>query len=447
MRRSIIIASMAVVGLVAAACGSSAGDDASSTDSSASQSSSSSQAADGGDAAEGGAGGDVGVFTWWADGSEKKGLDALEGLFKDQFPNDTFVNLAVAGGAGSNAKAKLAADLQAGNPPDSFQGHAGAELTDYINNGQIEPVDDLYAAEGWNDVFPADLLARLTVDGHIYSVPSNIHRANVVWVNSTVLSDAGIDPKTAPADIDAWIADMDKLKAAGIATPLSIAGTWTQVQLLETVLISDLGADGYNGLFTGDTDWASDGVTAALNHYKTLLTYANTAADGDDWPGATDAVIDGTAAYNVMGDWAVAEFADKGKVDGQDYNYWAVPGQEGVYDFLADSFTLPKGAPNAEGAKDWLRLIGSAEGQKAFNLAKGSIPARTDIAPDDFPPYQQWAMGEFQKDTIVSSIAHGAAVNLGWGTEISQAVSQFYGSQDVAALQAALVTAAQSNIK
>jgi glucose/mannose transport system substrate-binding protein len=439
---------MAVVGLVAAACGSSAGDGTSSTDSSASsQSSSSSQAADGGETAAGGAGGDVGVFTWWADGSEKKGLDALEGLFKEKFPKDTFVNLAVAGGAGSNAKAKLAADLQAGNPPDSFQGHAGAELTDYINNGQIEPVDDLYAAEGWNDVFPADLLARLTVDGHIYSVPSNIHRANVVWVNNKVLTDAGIDPKTAPADIDAWIADMDKLKAAGVATPLSIAGTWTQVQLLETVLISDLGADGYNGLFTGDTDWASDGVTTALNHYKTLLTYANTAADGDDWPGATDAVIDGTAAYNVMGDWAVAEFADKGKVDGQDYSYWAVPGQEGVYDFLADSFTLPKGAPNAEGAKDWLRLIGSADGQKAFNLAKGSIPARTDIAPDDFPPYQQWAMGEFQKDTIVSSIAHGAAVNLGWGTEISQAVSQFYGSQDVAALQAALVTAAQSNMK
>ena len=56
-------------------------------------------------------------------------------------------------------------------------------------------------------------------------------------------------------------------------------------------------------------------------------------------------------------------------------------------------------------------------------------------------------MGEFQKDTIVSSIAHGAAVNLSWGTDISNAVSQFYGSQDVAALQAALVTAAQANIK
>lgn len=446
MRRTILIASLAVAGMVAAACGSSTGSADQSTGSGGSQSSST-DAGSGDNGKAGGAGGDVGVFTWWADGSEKKGLDALVDLFGKNYPNDKFVNLAVAGGAGSNAKAKLAADLQAGNPPDSFQGHAGAELTDYINNGQIEPVDDLYKAEGWNDVFPADLLARLTVDGHIYSVPSNIHRANVVWVSNKVLTDAGLDPKTAPADIDAWIADMDKLKAAGVSTPLSIAGTWTQVELLETVLISDLGADGYNGLFDGSTDWASDGVTKALDHYKTLLTYANTAADGDDWPGATDMVIDGKAAYNVMGDWAVAEFADKGQKDGEDYSYWAVPGQDGVYDFLADSFTLPKGAPNAEGAKDWLRLIGSADGQHAFNLAKGSIPARTDIKADDFPPYQQWAMGEFQKDKIVSSIAHGAAVNLGWGTDISQAVSQFYGSRDVSALQTALVSAAQNNIK
>ncbi len=456
MRRTILVAAVAVVGLVAAACGSSDSDSGSTNDSNGSTqsaaddgagSSDSPDASGDGEAAAGGAGGDVGVFTWWADGSEKKGLDALVDIFGEKYPNDTFVNLAVAGGAGSNAKAKLAADLQAGNPPDSFQGHAGAELSDYINNGQIEPLDDLYDAEGWNDVFPADLLDRLKMDGHIYSVPSNIHRANVVWVNNQVLTDAGLDPKTAPADIDAWIADMDKIKESGVDTPLSIGGTWTQVELLETVLISDLGADGYNGLFDGSTDWASDGVTTALNHYKALLGYANTAADGDDWPGATDMVIDGKAAYNVMGDWAVAEFTDKGKKDGEDYSYWAVPGQEGVYDFLADSFTLPVGAKNAEGAKDWLRLIGSAEGQKAFNLAKGSIPARTDITSDDFPPYQQWAMDEFGKDTIVSSIAHGAAVNLAWGTDIGTAVSQFYGSQDVEALQSALVQAAQNNMK
>ncbi|MFT4296670.1 MAG: extracellular solute-binding protein [Micropruina sp.] len=391
----------------------------------------------------GGAGGDVGVFTWWADGSEKVGLDALEKLFKEKYANDTFVNLAVAGGAGSNAKAKLAADLQNGNPPDSFQGHAGAELQDYIRADQIEPVNDIITALGGSSVFPQSLLDRLTVQGNIYSVPSNIHRANVVWVNPAVLKKAGITAE--PADLDAWIADLGKLKAAGVSAPLSVAGTWTQVQLFETVLIADLGVDEYNKLFAASANWESDGVKKAVAHYAKLLSYANTASDGDDWPGATDAVIDGKAAYNVMGDWAVAEFTSKNKKDGEDYTYFPVPGTKGVFDFLADSFTLPKNAKNPGGAKDWLALIGSAEGQKAFNLAKGSIPARTDVPSSDFPAYQQSAMASFKSDKIAPSIAHGAAVSQAWNSDISSAISKFYGSKNQATLVSDLAAAAKKN--
>jgi glucose/mannose transport system substrate-binding protein len=392
----------------------------------------------------GGAGGDVGVFTWWAAGSEKTGLDALVKLFDEKYPNDTFVNLAVAGGAGSNAKAKLASDLANNQPPDSFQGHAGAELTDYIAKGQIEPVGGIIDELG-KSVFPPDLLERLTVKGNIYSVPSNVHRANVVWANPAVLKKAGLN-ETPPKDIKAWIGDLQKVKASGVNTPLTIGGTWTQVHLLETVLLADLGAEKYAGLFDGKTKWDSPEVTTAVADFKTLLTFANTASDGDDWPPATDMVIDGKAAYNVMGDWAVAEFAAKGKKDGTDYIYFPVPGTDGVFDFLADSFTLPKGAKNAEGTKDWLRLVGSPEGQKAFNLAKGSIPARTDVPADGFPPYQQSAMESFKSDTIASSIAHGAAVNLAWLSDISTAVSKFYASRDDATLVKDLAAAAQKHV-
>ncbi len=393
----------------------------------------------------GGAGGDVGVFTWWAAGSEKAGLDALQGVFTKQYSNDKFVNLAVAGGAGSNAKAKLASDLQNNQPPDSFQGHAGAELTDYIAQGQIVPVNDVVNALGGSKVFPQTLLDRLTVKGNIYSVPSNIHRANVVWANPKVLQTAGVT--AVPKDIKSWIADMDKVKASGVNTPLTIGGTWTQVQLFETILIADLGVDDYNGLFDGKTKWDSDKVKTAVNDYKTILTYANTASDGDDWPAATDAVIDGKAAYNVMGDWAVAEFNEKKAVDGTGYTYFPVPGTDGVFDFLADSFTLPKGAKNADGAKDWLMTIGSADGQKAFNLAKGSIPARTDVPADAFPKYQQSAMNSFKKDKIASSIAHGAAVSLAWNTDISTAISKFYAGRNADTLVSDLAAAAAKHQK
>lgn len=384
----------------------------------------------------------VEVFTWWASGSEKVGLDALVGVFNEQYPDIEFINASVAGGAGSNAKATLASRLEASDPPDTFQAHAGAELTDYIEAGQLQDLSSLYEENGLTDVFPASLLERLTVDGAIYSVPSNIHRANVVWVNTAVLTDAGIDPTEAPADLDAWIEDLETLKDAGVESPLALGTEWTQVQLLENVLIADLGADAYSGLWTGETAWDSKGVEDAVDHYGQLLTYVNSDFTGLDWDAATQIVIDGNAGYNVMGDWAEAAFAQAGLTYGDEYSTFATPGTAGIFDFLADSFALPVGAPHEAAAKNWLITISSAEGQKAFNLAKGSIPARTDTVASDYPAYQQTAIESFANDTVVSSLAHGAAASISWSGDISSAVGKFGADRDADSLVAALVAAA-----
>ncbi|MGO4382872.1 ABC transporter substrate-binding protein [Specibacter sp. RAF43] len=379
--------------------------------------------------------GKVGVFTWWADGSEKAGLDALVKVFNADYPKLTFDNLAVAGGAGSQAKSVLAAQLKAGNPPDSFQAHAGAELQDYIDADQLEDLTGFYQANDLTSQFPKDLIDRLTVDNKIYSVPSNIHRANVVWANVSILKKAGLDPAKPATTLDGWFADMDKIKATG-KTPLAVAGSWTQVQLFENILLSSLGADGYSGLWDGKTDWKGAEVTKAVNAYKKALTYTNSDRDSlSDWAPATQLIEDGAAAYNVMGDWAEAKFEQDGKKSGTDYAYFATPGTQGVFDFLADSFTLPKGAPNPDGAKAWLATIGSAAGQAAFNKVKGSIPANTTAKTDDFSDYQKSAIKDFSQDKIVSSLAHGAAVPVAWLNDLSTAVSKFGGDGNVETLQ------------
>ncbi len=338
---------------------------------------------DAGDNESGGTGSsdEVEVFTWWASGSEKLGLDALVGVFDTQNPDVEFINGAVAGGAGSAAKDLLQSRLQANDPPDTFQAHAGAELTDYINAGQVDDVSDLYDEFGLRDTFPADLVERLTVDGKIYSIPSNIHRANVVWANTQLLTDSGLDPAAKYETIDDWFVALDAVKEKTGRTPLSLATTWTQVNLLETILLADLGAEGYNGLWDGSTDWASSEVTDALADFEKLISYTNTDRDGLDWPDATQQVIDGNAAFNVMGDWAVAAFEEAGKKAPADYVYMPVPGTDGVFDFLADSFTLPVGAPHPEGAKAWLKTVGSLEGQVAFNKAKAPSPPATTPSP------------------------------------------------------------------
>lgn len=415
------VASAAVLGLTLAACGSGGQDDA----------------------AEGS--GQVEVFTWWAAGSEKAGLDALVEVFDEQHPDITFENGAVAGGAGSAAKDLLQTRLQAQDPPDTFQAHAGAELQDYIDAAQIEDVSDLYDEFGLTDVFPADLVERLsTEDGAIYSIPSNIHRANVMWANTKVLEDAGLDASGEYEDVDAFIKDLKKLDKEGVV-PLSVATTWTQVHLLETLLLAELGPEAYSGLWDGSTDWEGDDVTAALEDFQTLMSFTNEDRDGLDWPEATQKVIDGEAAFNIMGDWAEAAFAEQDKELGADYIAVPSPGTAGTFDFLADSFTLPVGAPNPDGAKAWLETISSAEGQLAFNKAKGSIPARTDADPSEYSEYQQTAIQSFGEDTIVSSLAHGAATPVATLNEISDATSKFTtGASDLNAYQADLAAAAAS---
>lgn len=432
MKRILSVASAVSVGLVLAACGG-GGDNGA-----APAPGGTSGGAAAGDASE------VQVVTWWAQGSEKAGLEALQKVFTEQHPQTKFVNAALAGGAGSQAKQKLQADLQAGNPPDTFQAHAGAELTDYIDAAQIEDVSALYDEFQLKDAFPASLMDRLTVDGKIYSVPSNVHRANVVWANPKVLKEAGINSTTAPANLDAWIADMEKVKAAG-KTPITVGMDWTQTQLLETILISDLGPEKYNGLWDGSTDWAGQEVTTAIGHFQKIMALTNTDRDGLDWEPAMQKVIDGQAAYNVMGDWAVAAFDAQKKTEGTDWIWFPVPGQEKVFDFLADSFTLPVGAKHPGGTKAWLQTISSAEGQTAFNKVKGSIPARTDVDGAQFSAYQQKAMESFKNDTIVSSLAHGAAAPVAVSTAINKAVVKFtQGASDAATFQQELVAATAS---
>ena len=97
---------------------------------------------------------------------------------------------------------------------------------------------------------PKALINQINYNGHIYSVPVNIHRANVLWYNPAVLKKAGITK--APTKWAEFIAALDKAKTAGVI-PLSLGEQWTQKHLLETVMIATIGPARWAALWkTGD---------------------------------------------------------------------------------------------------------------------------------------------------------------------------------------------------
>src|SRR5262249_50192046 len=153
------------------------------------------------------------------------------------------------------------------------------------------------------------------------------------------------------------------------------------------------------------------------------------------WDQANDLIIGGKAAMEIMGDWVDGDFVAKKFTD---YGWALAPGNKSIFDALSDTFGLPKGAKNRDQVLNWLRLIGTADAQDTFTPLKGSIPANLNAGKGNYDEYLKGAMADFKSQTIVPSLAHGAAANEGWVTAITDAVSVFVTRQDVPATQKAL---------
>jgi glucose/mannose transport system substrate-binding protein len=385
------------------------------------------------------------IFSWWTAGGEGEGKEALFKIYREKYPDVEIIDATVAGGAGSNAKAVLATRMTGGDPPDTFQVHAGHELIDTWGVADVlEPVNFIFEEEGWLDFYPADMISILSSGADILSVPVNIHRSNVLWYNKSVFESIGAE---APTTWDEFFTVAAQLKAANI-TPLALgdSGIWTSLHLLENILLGTLGPEDYMGLFDGTVKWDSAGVTEAVNIFVRALDNVNTDHSALSWDQAAQYVIDGTAAMTIMGDWAEGFFKSKGWTPDVEFGYVPAPGTAGSFNALSDTFCLPKDIKDRDNAIAWLKICGSKEGQDAFNPLKGSIPARTDADLSLYDVYLKSAIADFGKDTITPSIAHGAAVSETWVADISDVVTTLVADKDVGAAVTAFQAAADANL-
>lgn len=376
--------------------------------------------------------GQLEIFSWWS-GDEGPALEALLALYSEQNPNVEVINATVTGGSGVNARAVLKTRMLGGDPPDSFQVHAGQELIGtWVVADRMEDLTPLFEEEGWFDVFPEGLIDLLSYEGGIYSVPVNIHRSNVMWYNPAKLEEWGV---AAPTTWDEFFAICPTLQAAGV-TPLVAGEAWTVNHLWESVALGVLGADGWNALWSGDLDPTGPELVAVWDAFNNIIECSNIGDDSASlsWQQATDRIVDGTAAFNIMGDWAAGYLTTVlGLTPGEGYGWSASPDTGGVFMMLSDSFGLPKDAPNSDNVIAWLKLLGSVAGQDAFNSLKGSIPARTDANTGDtelYNAYLQSAAADWSTDVIVGSLAHGAAANERFMNDFNSVMEIFLSSGD-----------------
>lgn len=367
------------------------------------------------------------IFSWWA-GNEGPALEALINLYESKYPQTQVTNATVTGGSGINAKAVLKTRMLGGNPPDSFQVHAGQELIGtWVKANRMQDLTPMFQDQGWMDAFPDDLVQLIGTERGLWSVPVTIHRSNIMWYKPANLNKWGIKP---PKTWEEFLNLAPKIESRGF-TPLALATNWTVNHLWESVALSVLGPDDWEALWEGRLSFTSSKAVETWRMLDRILEYTNDDASSLSWQQATDMVVNDEAAFNVMGDWAAGYmFTTLNLEPNQGFGWVASPGTEGIFMALSDSFGMPVGVPHPVNTQAWLELCGSKEGSDAFNPLKGSISPRVDSDLSKYNAYSQSAAKDFQSNRIVGSLAHGVVANEGFMNDFASVMEMFLKNRD-----------------
>ncbi|HEV7252156.1 MAG TPA: ABC transporter substrate-binding protein [Mesorhizobium sp.] len=387
----------------------------------------------------------VEVLHWWTSGGEAAALDVLKQNLEAK--GITWQDMPVAGGGGEAAMTALRARVTAGDPPTAVQA-LGFDITDWAQQGVVGDLTAVATQEGWDNVVPAALQQFSKHDDKWIAAPVNVHTTNWVWINKKALDAAG---GKEPQTWEELVALLDKMKEQGI-TPLAHGGqAWQDATIFDAVVLS-LGPDFYKQALI-DLDPAalnSEKMVEAFNRMAKLRSYVDDNFSGRDWNLASAMVIEGEAGMQMMGDWAKGEFIKAGQKPGTDFVCIRFPGTQGSATFNSDQFMMFEvGEDKREAQTTMASDIMNPEFQSAFNVVKGSAPARTDVSDAAFDDCGKKAIKDLAEASasgnLFGSMAHGHAAPAAVKNALYDVVTRhFNGEMDAQAAAQELADAVEA---
>jgi glucose/mannose transport system substrate-binding protein len=350
----------------------------------------------------------------WAQGAEAAAIAKLGEMF--EAAGGIWEQTAISGHT-SNTLAKLRSDVVAGTAPAAVQ-LKGPEIAEWDATGATANLDATAAAQGWDKVVADELLAVMKPAGSWVAAPMNIHRVNWMYSSKAILDDLGIDVPKSWAEFNAAC---EKIQAAGKICIAHGAADWSDSTTMDSIVYG-MDADLYRKAFQeADLDaLRSDGMIAAFAQLRKMVGFMDDGINGRSWEQAMTMTMTGEAAFFLMGDWTVASANLAGFKEDVDYTCTQSPVDWGGNGFILNSDSVVFFEQNdpdyIEGQKMLAEIIMSPEFQVTFNVAKGSIPARTDVdlSTGGFTKCQQQGLEDLKasvsEGTLVRSMAHNMTV-------------------------------------
>lgn len=278
-----------------------------------------------------------------------------------------------------------------GQAPDVASGFVKGVYRDYIAEGRLVDLSELWDEQGWDEAFPASIKKAVSYEGKPYFVPITF-QWNPIWYRTDVFEKLGLTP---PETWDELLTLCETLHEAGyVPFTVSAQGWVPPVARWFAILTLRLhGPDFYEVVMKGEIAWTDARVKEVFEHWQALFDHHAFAAGSanNGWGTAVQDLATANAAMWNIGEWMFEASALEAKADSLDFFPMppinpAMPKAELFHLYGAHQLT---GSPNPENAEAFLQSIGSEAVQRSNHTTLTSRTPAHQGAYDQLSPSQK----------------------------------------------------------
>ncbi len=291
--------------------------------------------------------------------------------------------------------------LAGGEPPDVFSYWAGARTQSVYDNGHLQPITAAFdEADVWNN-FPKALVDAGVYGGEPHLLPFGFHYV-AFFYNPHVMADAGITEM--PTTGEELYAAAEQIAATGVK-PFALGSQfrWPAQFWFDFLILRTAGPDYRAQLMSGEASYEDDEVMHALELWKDMVDAGFFVDDANayDWTDAADQVANGEAAMTLMGTWITGYWNGVGLEPVTDYDFFNFPVMDPSIENAAlgpiDGWAVPADAANPEGAMSLLVHYAQPGNQLTWALEQGALPPNANADTTQLNPVMAKALEEVGK--------------------------------------------------
>jgi raffinose/stachyose/melibiose transport system substrate-binding protein len=281
--------------------------------------------------------------------------------------------------------------LAGGGGPDIVSTPGPAEGIALAQAGLLLPLDDYAASFGWDKTMAPWSLSLGTVDGKLYSLPSEVETL-VLYYNKTLFDEKGWEvPKT----LDELMTLSQTVADAGIIPFAHANADFRRANefYVDEVLNHGPGAQKFYDALTGKAKWTDPEFVSAIELLNQMQQNGWFMGSLDNYYTAANtetgaALGDGEAAMRIDGTWFLEDVSDFFGDAAGNTNEWAwapVPTTTGdvLFDLgLGSTYSINKNAKNPDATAAFLDHLFSPETQAKLTMNCGLAPAPVTLDAD-----------------------------------------------------------------